>query len=440
MRMEIGVTVPATIFVPTSGHGRQRDVQAAIQLWMTGSGRTGRVVTSRFMESDTCRVAIHSGEGHVDVVLPNTVPVDLLMPPLCDVVDGSLGIAEKWTTPLPRVLRPIGKPPLDGSKTLSENGITDGDVLSLTTPPLLVPKAPAVDSAACIATLTAAASCGWNPHRSRAAALMVTVALAGLAGFLTVPGPPGTSHLLLAASAAGVAAAITIRIVTVGRTLIAAQGVACALIATTVLCASVFTEDPRAVGPVLAVGSVGVLVTAGRLTLALCGLPAMATCDLDPDACRAEEVPAFTPDCLNALVLGCASAAAFGIILTVGHHPGRSRLALTAVVAGSLLLRARAHRGLLCRTGLLCGGVASAAAVLVATRFLLPSATTSLCAAVLIMAAAALWCGYQAPQRIWSPLAKRLVAVVEYAVLASIIPLGCSALGLYDTVRVMSTQ
>ncbi len=398
------------------------------------------MVTSRFMESDTCRVAIHAGTRQVDMVLPNTVPVDLLMPPLCEVVDGSTGIAEPRTTHLPRLLHPIGKPALDGSKTLPENGIRDGDVLSLISPAMPIPKAPAVDTAARIATLTAASSRTWPSPWSRAAALVATVALAGLTGFLAVPGPPGTSHLLLAASTAGATAAITVRMVTVGRTLFAAQGVACALIAATLSCVSVFTGDPRAAGPVLAAGSVGALVAAGRLTLALCGLHAMATCDLDPAPRRDDQIPAFTPDCLNALVLGCASAATVGVILTVGHHPGTPGLALTAVVAGALLLRARAHRGLLRRGGLLCGGMTSAAAVLVATRYLLPSDAPALHAAGPILAATAIWCGYHAPQRVWSPPAIRLVTVTEYAALASIIPLACWALGLYDGVRVMSTR
>jgi hypothetical protein len=92
------------------------------------------------------------------------------------------------------------------------------------------------------------------------------------------------------------------------------------------------------------------------------------------------------------------------------------------------------------RAALISAGIASTAAVLVATRELLPASAASLCALTCAMAAAALWCGHQAPQRIWSPSAVRLTTGAEHAVLASIIPLACLALGLFDTVRAVSSR
>ncbi len=387
----------------------------------------------------TRRVAIHTADGQVDVALPATVPVGLLLPPLCDLVDATLG-REPGSAPLPRYLSPIGRPPLDGSKTLPENGIDEGDLLLLVTAPARNTTPPPVDTATCVATVIAASTRPWTPGRSRATAMLAAVALSGLAGFLAVPGPPGAWHLLLAASGAGATAAVAGRVAVVCRTVFAALAVGCALVAVSALCGSAFGDDPRAAGLVLATGSIGVLVSAGRLTLMLSGLSAMAIRDLDPAESSPPEVSATVVSTFHALALASASTAALGVVLAAVARPRPSGLALITVVGAALLLRGRNQRGSPLQPALVCAGMACAAVVLVAARELHPASATVLSLLTCAIGAAALWCGRQAPQRIRSPMMVRLAAGAEYAVLASIIPLACLALGFFDTVRAVSSR
>lgn len=376
------------------------------------------------MESDVCRVALHAGDRHVDLVLPNAVAVGLLLPPLCDIVDP----AEAGR---PRQLCAPGRPPLDASKTLPENGITDGDTLVLAAAPAPAPVPPALDTAERLVRSTASTA-PWTPAESRSAALTVTVVLAGIGGFLAVPGSPGVPHLLLAASAAGGAAAIAARVTGSGRTAFAAQAFGCALIAAATLCTSVLGGTAHHTGLLLATVSTAVVVSAGRLTLLLCGLSSDANRDLDPDARDEAEPAPFAARCLTALVLAGAGAATLGVFLTLAS-PAWVDCGLAAAVAAALLLRARAQRALPQRIGLLVAGTAGTAATLVAARHLNPALAPWLCALVAATTAGALWFGYRAAPRV-APVARHVATLAECAVLAAIVPLTAAGFGLYDAV------
>ncbi|WP_205868960.1 EsaB/YukD family protein, partial [Mycolicibacter senuensis] len=88
-------------------------------------------------DSGLRRVAVYADTGHADLALPAAVPVALLVGAVVDLVSGSEGPQPASVPAGPLPLRPYrlaqpGRPPLDGSKTLGQQGICDGAVLVLT--------------------------------------------------------------------------------------------------------------------------------------------------------------------------------------------------------------------------------------------------------------------------------------------------------------------
>lgn len=374
-------------------------------------------------------MAVHAGGGHLDLVLPNAVAVGLLLPSLCDIIDP----AETGRIPQ---LCPPGLPPLDASKTLPQNGIRDGDILVLTAAASPATMPPVLDTAAQLVRSTASTAL-WTPAESRAAALTVTVVLAGIGGLLAVPGSPGVPHLLLAASAAGGAAAIAARVTDRGRVAFAAEAFGCALIAAATLCTSVFGGTELHAGILLATVSTAVVVSAGRLTLLLCGLSSNAIRDLEPAAHDEAEPSPFAAQCLTALVLAGAGAATIGVLLMLAS-PGWADSALAAAVTAALMFRARAQRAVPQRTALLVAGTVGSAATLVAIRQLNPTLAPWLCTLAAATTAAVLWFGYRAGPRDVAPVVRHIATIAECAVLAAIVPLSCSGFGLYDAVRALA--
>jgi WXG100 protein secretion system (Wss), protein YukD len=425
-RVNTVVVIPGTVSRP------ECDRNSAVDRRARASGPASIVAA---MESDVCRVAVHTGGGHLDLVLPNAMAVGLLLPSVCDIADGAAPGApadiDPSQAPRPRQLCPPGLPPLDPSKTLPENGIRDGDALVLIDAPARAAIRPALDTAEHLAR-SAASTALWSPAESRACALAATVVLAGIGGLLAVPGPPAVPHLLLAASAAGVAAAIAARLPGDGRTAFTALAFGCALIAAATLCTSALGGTAHHTGLLLATVSTAVVVGAGRLALLLCGLSANANRDLEPDA-DDEAGPPFAAQCLTAIVLAGAGATTLGVALTLSS-PARADCAQAAAVTAALLLRARAQRALPQRIALLLAGVVGSAATLVAIRQLNPVLAPWLCALAGAAAAAALWFGHRAAPPGIAPVAHQIATIAECAVLAAIVPLSCWGLGLYHTV------
>ena len=191
-----------------------------------------------------------------------------------------------------RQLCPPGRPPLDASKTLPENGITDGT-------PWCSPPHPRRPHAA--GARHGRAACPVDrihrpvdpgrvagrrpdghgrPRRDR------RFPRGSRSTRRTAPAPRGQCGRR--------AAAIAARVTGSGRTAFAAQAFGCALIAAATLCTSVLGDTAHHTGLLLATVSTAVVVSAGRLTLLLCGLSSDANRDLDPDA-RDEAEPRRSP-------------------------------------------------------------------------------------------------------------------------------------------------
>lgn len=371
------------------------------------------------MKSQTCRVAIHSSAGHIDLMLPRDVPVGVLLPDVCDLV----GMPARWLG------RP-GHPPLDPEKTLSENGVDDGALLVQTVdqPPPALP--PVLDCAAGLARQSDTEA-GAAVDR-RAAAAMIAVPLAAVGGAFAVPGAPGVPHLLLGACTGGVTATIAARRVAQGRTAFTAIAFGCALIAAVTLGVTAFGGGVALAGTLLATAAVGVVVGAGSLTLLICGISPTVSRDLSPDTSGQVSVSAFAPQCLTAVVLAGAGTATVGLLFTVSARAAAAQCAVAAVVTVALTLRARAHRPAVRRGALLLCGTLCAAMTLVTAWLAYPGAARWL--GVGALAAAALAGGFDTRHQP-SPAAGQLVRVAEYAGLLGVIPTACWALGLFDAVR-----
>ncbi len=349
-----------------------------------------------------CRVAVHAGTEFVDLTLPAAVPLAVLLPRVCELVDRMCGGA-----PVPRARRlctPTADP-MDPSRTLFQNGIRDGDTLVLTAAPQWEPPRVRQDPAAELAHATPADGAGWD---ARTTGLLSAVALLGAIGPTVLGGGPATPQLLLGASAAGGAAAVAARI---GRpaTLFAGLAVGAGLTAAAALAGTFMAYDLQRTGALLSVLAIAMLVCAGRLALVVAG-------------------PMDAAQRFSAIVHAGAGAAVTGVALAAATG-GPVECGLGAVASAVLTLRSRVHRRPVQRGVLLVGGVFGIAVTLGATARLEPGWGPWLCAAVLVAGGAVV----TMPQRsITTPLLGEALTVAEYASLAAVLPLAGWSLGVFD--------
>ena len=378
---------------------------------------------------DECRVAVHTGAGSVDLTLSSEVPIALLLPGVCDIVDRHLSAG----TGAPRYLRLPGAQSCDTSKSLSENGIREGDTVILATSEASAGPRVTLDGARALADEVNTAAAGWTPVDSRVAALLAAVILTGAAGLVAVAGAPGPPRLLLTASAAGSAAAVAARVSGRWRMLFTAFTFGAALTAAVALWATV---TGGGTGALLAVAGLAVLLGAARLTLSICGLAATAARDLTADPGPAAH-PASAPGYLRALVAAGTGTCTLGLIAIAGVG-GPAEGALAGVVSVVMLLRARVLSAPGPRISVLLGGACGVAATLGAAARLWPTWWPWLCGAALCLAAGALWATHRPFPA--GPRAVEVLRVLDCALSAAVIPLACWSLGFFDAVRTAAAR
>jgi type VII secretion integral membrane protein EccD len=439
------------------------------------------------------RVTVHADTAVVDLALSAGIPVATLIPSIVDILggldDGVPGAAEATSY---RLSRP-GAAALNTSTTLAQNGIRDGAVLVLTqsaTPP----PAPRYDDPAEAVSATLDAATRPSSHfRDRQAtrlsgavvavgltavgvltlarnmfkhhatgsaasvsalaglvALLFAViahracrdAIAGLtlsviatefaavAGFLAVPGHPGTPNVLLAATAAAVTSVLAMRVSGSGAvTLAAVSGVATAIAVAALV--GVITAAPlRAIGSVSALLSLGLLGLAARLSIMLAGLS-----PIKPDGAHLAAKAIRADDWLTGLLGAFSSSATVGAIVTVlAGAPRLCCIAFGTLTGALLLLRADSDdrtRTLVFVTG----GIAITATTFGVVALSVPEHGAWVAVATAMLAAAAIYLGFVAPAIALSPVVRRGVEVVECLALVATVPLTCWICGLYGTVR-----
>jgi type VII secretion integral membrane protein EccD len=269
---------------------------------------------------------------------------------------------------------------------------------------------------------------------------VIATEFGAVAGFLAVPGRPGTPNVLLAATAAAVASVLAMRVSGCGAvTLTAVSGVAMVIAVATLV--GVITAAPlRAIGSVSALLSLGLLGLAARLSIVLAGLsprlpPAPHRETIEPrGACLAAKA-IRADDWLTSLLAAFASSAAVGAVVTVlAGEPRLCCIAFGTVTGALLLLRARSDdrpRTVVFVTG----GIAVTATTFGVVALSVPEHGAWTAAATAMLAAAAIFVGFVAPAIPLSPVVRRGVEVLECLALIATVPLTCWICGLYSALR-----
>jgi type VII secretion integral membrane protein EccD len=430
------------------------------------------------------------------VCLPADVPVAELVPMLMEL----LGPAVPDDRPLPWRLTGAAGGPLPPEATLDELGVLDGELLRLG--PMAPPPPPPVfddpvdalaalavqpagpdrpraaivllgvvpaaalllggvravgDSraylwaAVLLAGLGAVASIGWAARLGRAGQptavvpALCAVPLAAAAGWAAVPGP-GAGPLLVAAVAAGTAAALA---QVAARTAAAALIGVAAIAVTTAAAAAVrlrFDAPIHAIGAATAAVALSLGPLLPRLVLRLAGLPrpvvptdaaTLTAADSGPDLLPPAELAArsrLAHSELAGLAGGAAVVAAVGAPLAATGATGWSGPVLVAVVAAVLLLRARGFADPPTARIHLAAGTAAAVALVGTAASAFGPAGYLVGALVLLGGAAAALVGLGRTTAA-SPVARRAVDIVEAVLTAAAVPLALAAAGVFALVR-----
>ncbi|OAK51003.1 type VII secretion integral membrane protein EccD [Rhodococcoides kyotonense] len=460
---------------------------------------------------DLCRLTVVAESTQVDMALPTDVPLALLLPGIVDLLGGQAdGPAAARQTPL--VLGRVGSPPLPGTRTLHESGVRDGELLVLCDAESPAPAPLFDDLMYAVATTGTDPGSLWTPRTARTVGFAVSAValllgcvgvvsdalrestsdtpagafaaattafvflvagsvwsrigpdsrtgvfvsacsalLAGTAGILFVPLPLGAPHLLLSASAVGVAAIIALRLGGQGSALFTGTAVAsCAAAAAAAV--TEFTELPvTTVG-----GGTGVLALAGltfapRLSMmqARIPLPPVPTAGAPLDAHDEDDSPSYdnldtaaadARSYLTGLVCAGAATTAVGVLVAAvaggsdTYWPGITLALLTALV---LVLRGRTFAELNQAVPLVAAGATIVLGLFGAAIVRLPSSSLVTLSAATAVAVVALVFGSIVPTREYSPVLRRTAELIEYAAIAGIVPVACWVCGLYSAMRAL---
>jgi WXG100 protein secretion system (Wss), protein YukD len=369
-------------------------------------------------ETSLCRVVVHVDGFQLDVSLPVTVPIGALIPQLCDLAM-SHG-APALSMPMARQLSLPGLAPCDLAKTLGEIGICDGSILIITTDQVPPPVVRHHDDGSALAS-AAGSGPRWTADWSRTAALLTTVVMAALTGFLVVPGPSSVPRLLLACASAVAVSAAAALLGSSGTTPMTVVATVGGLVTAITLTATVFGISPGNAGVGLAVSAVVLLSVAGRISIVIAGVS---------PARQAHQV-------LARLECAAAFAAASGVFAAVlgAERTGWPLAGFIAAVTTGLLLRSWTHPHPVTRSVLIAAGICCGTALLLNMEHgeLLPP--ISLAAAAVVAAATSMWLGFRSPVLMAPPTLHRCVAAAEFAALAVAVPLAAWAVGLYHAAR-----
>lgn len=428
-----------------------------------------------------CRVSLHADAGQADMALPAGVPIAALIPPIVDTLTPPGTAVRSGLPGAPYRLARPGEAALDTSMTLAQHAIRDGAVLVLTRAPTRPPVVrfddPAERAAATVrsvarpwtpraARLAAAVAAGWlgtlgvalsirsNFSIAAAAAAagagcalvaavfadrvyrdtqtcltmgLFAVGLAATAGFTAVPpgsAGPGAPNALLAATAAAAVAVLAMQLTRCAGPAMTAVCALTALAGAAALTAVLTGFPPQVIGALTTTAALALMQVAGRISIGATGLARR----LEAADAGADDQVRRAHGLLTGLVAAFSAAAALAASGTaVGGHPGG--VAFTGVTGAVLLLQARSHTDRSRVIALAGGGVAAVTAALTAAT----QQPAWPCAGAAALAGLALYLGFAAPTP--SPLTRRAIELLEYLLLAALIPLACWICGLYGAAR-----
>jgi len=420
------------------------------------------------MSESVCRLSVQTdgertGET-TDLVLPAGTAVDSLIPDIVALTHSQAPAGVSWC--LGRV---VGDP-IDGSLSLRQNGVHDGEVLQLrrdTTPELgaqrmhmatmAAGQAPAdptghlvgpvlglwaVMAAAVIlivsavhgdSTTAAAISCGGvlaallvSLRSARTAWPAAAVVLAFAAAFSAVPGGPAAPNVLLGSAAAFAVALVLLRVGAYGIAIAAASFSVPMIMATAV--ASSWSIPLTSTGVAATAVALVVLSAAPRCGVTVAGLAPRSATVVDGDVQRVELAHLV----LTAMVIGAAAAAAAGtVVVAVAavHQSSTATLVFGWVVAAAIALRAPSYRHPVRRWGVLIAGIVCVTAALAITVMMFPAWTAWLGAGVIAVVLVAHRIGCV------SATVGRSLVQLEYVALVAVPPCTLWAADVFRLVR-----
>lgn len=422
--------------------------------------------------STLCHIAIQAGGGEVELTFPADIPLITLLPGAFDVI----AEAGLWTDdPLGQdlALAVPGYGPLDGRKSLTDNGIRNGAVLVLVA---LAdqPSQPDFDRATAVSKGTQTAVDRWSPATAAVAAVLAGGCLAALLASLLIfllLQPYSPSHLVVGAGfcalaitvmvlarryrwspkancVSGIASIVLIAITaalslptrSVGSTVllsVATCGVSAmgasrllgcgtriftvitgisAVLSTAVFGAVLNWWAAQAIGPILILVALVLLTSAPRIAL------------------RSEYISTWTdsvPDRLTTLiVIAGASTGAGSLLLVMTGPPTPVTIGAAALANANLGLHAHRYRDIPKHASLVFSAAISGTGVVWALALAYSSTVPWLCVGVLAAAGIA-YSLYRSPS-------DRICRALENIATASVIPLSCWAGGLFSAVRGLS--
>lgn len=421
------------------------------------------------MSESVCRLSVRfHGERSsetTDLVLPAGAAVDALLP---DIV--ALAHPQESPDGVNWCLDRAAGDPIDGSLSLRQNGVYDGDVLQLLrgmTPELGVlrthtatmaadhapggltahlvgpvlglwavsvaaviliwyamhdgqPTAAVVSCGGALAALTVAWRSGLGQWP------VAAVILAFAAGFSAVPDGPAAPNVLLGSAAAFAVALVLLRI-GAHRVSIAAASFSAPMIVATAA-ASVWSLPMASTGVAVTAVALVALSAAPRCAVTVAGLTPHSATVADGNAQRVARAHLV----LTALVIGAAAAAAIGalaVAVAAVHRSSTAALVFSWVVAAAIALRAPSYRLPARRWSVLIAGMVCTTGALVVTVMAFPAWLAWLGGGVI-----AVVLGIQRIGQISATAGRRLV-YLEYAVLVAVPPSALWAADVFSLVR-----
>lgn len=415
-------------------------------------------------------------------MLPTRCPLGALLPSIVDAVvgAGSASAPRGWYAS-----RLAGRP-LDPSLTLQESGVTDGEliVLSTTEPP--TPRRVPGDGCAAVLAAADRPATGWSrggpwvgltgclagavtlawsnvvapaPEHLWAAAVLAlssgaaalamrrtgsvvptpaglaAVAFAAAAGFVAVPHSPAPATALLTAAAALAMSTSMVRSacrgsVTLGAVVTAAAGV----VAISAVC-TVTSASMAAAGSLLAVAAVVALSAAPKVAISVAGIgPSHGVVDENRSADAHRLLTSVITGSAGIAVLGAALVALDTARSPVATLPVRLAAVLLAADIGLvLLLRQRVHEDGRRRAALGSAGMAALTTALGAAACAAPAQACWFALAAGAAGLAAI--GVRRVGEIANPVLRQGVNVLDYLSVAAVVPLAVWAGGLYALAR-----
>ncbi|EOM74651.1 type VII secretion integral membrane protein EccD [Rhodococcus rhodnii] len=155
---------------------------------------------------DLCRLTILAAHTQVDLAVPASVPLAMLIPGVLDTIRGHHGEndfddSHEQLEPSEWVLAKIGQAPLSSTLTLQEHGIRDGDLLVLEHADTAAPPPLFDDIMYSVALSGADTEKEWSPAWARTMGAIAAVALTATASFSLLWAEAGTSSYLAAGAA-----------------------------------------------------------------------------------------------------------------------------------------------------------------------------------------------------------------------------------------------